>query len=75
MNKQKEDYAASLRGLTDDELKTITESRIWLSAAKHNKPHSVYHWQAVACYREADRRGRLEIYTMAFELAGRASDG
>lgn len=43
--------------------------RIWLSAYANNNPRSDYHWQADACYDEAARRGKPELYVQAYEKA------
>lgn len=41
--------------------------RIWLSAYADSNPRSDYHWQADACYDEARRRGKPELYQQAWD--------
>lgn len=57
-------------GASDDEqfVQTATEI-IWLSAYASNNTRSDYHWQASACYYEAQRRGKPELYQQAYDEA------
>ena len=60
-------YIDKLAGLDDKKLYDECEQKIWLSAYASNNPRSDYHWQADACYDEAVRRGKPEIYKQAYD--------
>jgi hypothetical protein len=62
-------YADKIAALDDVAFVDEAESSIWLSAYASNNPRSDYHWQAVACSAEADRRGRPELYERAWKRA------
>ena len=48
------------------------ENYIWLSDYAVSNPRSDYHWMADACYDEAKRRRKPELYYNAYEKrAGR----
>ena len=63
--KPKKDYLARLAGMSDAELGSECESKIWLSAYANNNPRSDFHWQCDACYDAAKARGRIDIYSNA----------
>jgi hypothetical protein len=65
----RQDFADKLARLTDEAFEDEAKSRIWLSAYANNNPRSDYHWQADACYDEAMRRGKSELYTSAHRRA------
>ena len=67
--KPRQEFADKLAVATDDEFFAIAEQTIWLSAFASNNPHSDYHWQADACYAEAERRGKPELYRAAWSKA------
>lgn len=70
-DKEIKEFEAGLAELGDAEFTERAEQLIWLSAYADNNPRSKYHWQADACYDEAVRRGKPELYKTAWE---RASD-
>jgi hypothetical protein len=65
----RQEFADKLASLHDEDFEECTEKKIWLSAYANNNPRSDYHWQADACYEEAIRRGRLNIYQRAWKKA------
>ena len=67
--KPRQDFADKLAAADDKEFVKIAEDRIWLSAYANNNPRSDYHWQADACYDEAERRGKPELYSQAYDQA------
>ena len=66
-------FADQIAALSDEEVVKLTEQKIWLSAFANNNPRSDYHWQADACYSEAKRRGKPELYQSAWEQAVRSA--
>jgi hypothetical protein len=62
-------FADTLFAMDDAAFVKEAEHRIWLSAYANNNPRSDYHWQADACYAEAERRGKPELYQTAWERA------
>lgn len=70
--KPKQDFADKLAAADDAGFLAIAEERIWLSAYASNNPRSDYHWQADACYDEAQRRGKPELYRQAWEKASQS---
>jgi hypothetical protein len=69
--KPRQEFAVKLAAATDEEFVKIAEERIWLSAYADNNPRSDYHWQADACYDEARRRGRPDLYRQAWDTVHR----
>lgn len=67
--KPRQEYADKLAALSDREFEDEAKNAIWLSAYASNNPRSDYHWHADTCYDEAQRRGKAEIYTRAWERA------
>jgi hypothetical protein len=67
--KPKQDYADSLEAMSEVGFLKAAVQAIWLSAYASNNPRSDYHWQADACYDEAVRRGRPELYSQAHAAA------
>jgi len=65
-------YCARLEAMDDAALLKETESKIWLSAFAANNPRSCYHWHADACYDEAARRGKPEIYKTGYDNVARS---
>jgi hypothetical protein len=59
-------FIKKLEGFTDEVFVDYAKDRIWLSAYANNNPRSDYHWQADACYDEAQRRGKPELYEQAY---------
>jgi hypothetical protein len=64
-------YLVKLWWMSDAALLKETEQVIWLSAFAGNNPRSDYHWHVSACYREWDRRGKEDQYTVAFNAASK----
>jgi hypothetical protein len=64
----KQNFADELAKASEEEFLDITEKFIWLSAYANNNPRSDYHWKADACYDEANRRGKPEIYQRAWKI-------
>lgn len=67
--KPRQAFADRLATMPDADFTKEAEKRIWLSAYANNNPRSDYHWQADACFDEAQRRGRPELYLLAYEKA------
>lgn len=67
--KPRQKFADKLAAASADEYLKIAEQSIWLSAYASNNPRSDYHWQADACYDEAERRGQPELYVRAWKKA------
>lgn len=67
--KPRQDFADKLAAATDNQFLEIAEDRIWLSAYANNNPRSDYHWQADACFAEAERRSKPELYDKAWRRA------
>ena len=63
-----EHYKVKLEAMTDAQLFHETNDKIWLSAHANNNPHSCFHWQADATYKEAQRRGKPKIYSDAYRV-------
>jgi hypothetical protein len=72
--KPRQDFADKLAAMDEAAYLKAAEQVIWLSAYANNNPKSDYHWQATACYKEAERRGDKALYTRAYNQA-RASAG
>lgn len=70
--KPRQEFADKLATLDEAGFVKETERKIWLSAYANNNPRSDYHWQADACYDEAQRRGNVSLYEKAWN-AVRAS--
>jgi hypothetical protein len=66
---KRQDFADKLAASDESAFIYLAEQRIWLSAYASNNPRSDYHWQADACYDEANRRGKIELYRKAWEQA------
>jgi hypothetical protein len=62
-------FADKIAALDDAGFVGEAQNRIWLSAYANNNPRSDYHWQADACYAEGQRRGKPELYEIAFKKA------
>lgn len=73
--KPRQEFADRLASADDEGFVKIAEDRIWLSAYANNNPRSDYHWQADACYDEAERRGQPELYKKAWEQASGMTSG
>ena len=67
----RQEFADKIAVMRDAAFLDRAETIIWLSAFANNNPKSDYHWQANACYAEAQRRGKPELYTQAWEKASR----
>jgi hypothetical protein len=55
--------------MDDDAFVKEAEHAIWLSAYASNNRRSDYHWQADACYAEAQRREKPHLYERAWKRA------
>lgn len=62
-------FLDEIAGLDDAAFVEKATSCIWLSAYASNNPRSDYHWQADACYTEAVRREKPDLYRLAWERA------
>ena len=67
--KPREEYVNRLKKISDQALEGEAGLKIWLSALAENNPRSDYHWQCDACFDEAERRGKPEIYDRAWDEA------
>jgi hypothetical protein len=67
--KPKADFLGRIASLDDEKFVREAETVIWLSAFASNNSRSDYHWQADACYDEAKRRGKPELYNRAWKQA------
>jgi len=65
--KPKSEYLEKLSLMTEAELTTQCESKIWLSAYANNNPRSDFHWQVDVCYDECERREKVQIYEQAYK--------
>jgi hypothetical protein len=65
----KQQYAADLQKLSDDDLREEVRQQCWLSAYAQNNPRSKYHWQCDATYDEAKRRDKPTLYSEGHKLA------
>ena len=65
----RQEFADELFKLSDEEYVTVCERYIWLAAYAANNPVSDYHWMCDACYQEAQRRGKPELYEKAWHEA------
>ena len=64
--KPKSDYSVRLAAMDEKTLFEQTRKMIWLSSYAGNNPRSDFHWQCDACYQEARMRGKLDLYTKAY---------
>lgn len=71
--KPRQTFADQIAALSDSAFVEAAEKKIWLSAYANNNPRSDYHWQADACYDEAQRRGKPELYKKAYDQAVRSA--
>lgn len=65
------EYVAKIAALDDDGFVKEVAHRCWLSAYAANNPRSDYHWQADACYDEAERRQKPWLYQRGWNNAYR----
>jgi len=72
--KPRQDFAGKLAAADDTEYLRLAEQYVWLSAYADNNPRSDYHWMADACYDEAKRRGKPELYEQAWRRAAGRED-
>lgn len=68
--KPRQDFADRLAAADEAGYLELAERYIWLSAYANNNPRSDYHWMADACYDEAERRGKPDLYRKAWKRAG-----
>ena len=68
----RQEYADKLATYTDDQFVSVAATAIWFSAYASNNPRSDYHWHADACYNEAVRRGKPELYQQAYDSVERS---
>jgi hypothetical protein len=71
--KPKQDFADALAAMSDADFIQRAEKSIWLSAYASNNRKSDYHWHADACYDEAQRRGKPDLYRRAWAQAVRSA--
>lgn len=62
-------FADKLAQADEEEFLREAAQVIWLSAFASNNPTSDWHWQAHACYYEAQRRGDENLYQRAYDSA------
>ncbi len=67
--KPRQIYANKIADMDETAFLQEAEQKIWLSAYANNNPRSDYHFMADACCDEANRRGKPELYTQAFNRA------
>ena len=67
--KPRQKFADMLAALDDEAFVKQAEKSIWLSAYAGNNPRSDYHWHAAACYKEARRRNKPDLYRRAYARA------
>ncbi len=67
--KPRQEFADKLAAADDIQYLALADQYIWLSAYAANNPRSDYHWMADACYDEANRRERPELYVQAWKHA------
>ena len=65
-------FADTLAESDEEQFLRIAEDYIWLSAYADNNPRSDYHWKCDACYAEAKRRGKPELYDRAWKRASQS---
>jgi len=65
----KQHFADTLAASDEAQFLQLAEKYIWLSAYADSNPHSDYHWMCDACYDEAKRRGKPELYEQAHRRA------
>ncbi len=65
--KPRQAWADKLAALDDAGFVKEARQMIWLSGYANNNPRSDYHWQADACYDEAKRREKPELYQLAYD--------
>lgn len=70
--KPRQAWADKLAALSDHDFVKEARHMIWLSGYANNNPRSDYHWQADACYDEAQRRGKPELYQSAYDYVLRS---
>lgn len=70
-NKPKQDFADRIALMNEGLLLSTMETIIWLAAFAANNKRSDYHWQSQACYNECDRRGKLDLYEVAYDRAAK----
>jgi hypothetical protein len=71
--KPKTEYLEYLAKMTDDQLATECEHKIWLSAYAANNPRSDYHWHVDACYDECSKRGKVAIYERSYRIVEKSA--
>jgi hypothetical protein len=64
-----QEYADKIAGLLAENFVCEAAEAIWMSAWAANNPTSDYHYQASACYYEAQRRGNPDLYQQAYDQA------
>lgn len=67
--KPKSAYLEKIAALSDMDLVKEIDNKVWLSAFANNNPRSDYHWQTDACYDEAQRRSKPELYKQGYNRA------
>lgn len=73
--KPRQGFADQISAMDDDAFLKDAEQKIWLSAYANNNPRSDYHWQADACYLEAQRREKPQLYRKAYARAFLSATG
>jgi len=63
------EYSERLKVLSDDELVSETENRVWLSSYAANNPRSKYHAECDATYDECKRRQKPWLYQRGWNAA------
>lgn len=71
--KPRQEFADTIAAMDESGFVKHAEQTIWLSAFANNNPRSDYHWMADACYTEANRRGKPELYSKAYDRARRSA--
>jgi hypothetical protein len=62
-------FAEKIALLSDAQLTADAEKWLWASLRLRSKPGEPFRWQADACYAEAEKRGKPELYAEALRRA------
>lgn len=64
-----QEWADKIAALGDEEFTEEAAEAVYWSAWASNNPTSDYHYEASACYYEAQRRGNPDLYQQAYNRA------
>jgi hypothetical protein len=66
---ERDEYAAKLVDMPDDELVKAVEMQVWLSAFASNNPRAPAHWKVDLTYDECKRREKPWLYQRGWNQA------